>query len=149
MVDVESIRQDVFTALRTILVANVPTYTYASTEFTYSVIAEYSRQAADFPYILLNPALVKVELLNADGSGEEYSIIVQLDLYALELHRRQAIDVGIDSIRKTIIDNQSVLKDTYDLLLDQDPFDESETAPFEDNTQALNTGSIMLRMKLA
>jgi len=143
-----ALRQDVYSAIRTLLVANKPTYDYGSETFTYSIVAEYGRQNASFPYIVLNPASVNVELLCLDGSAPDYMIEVQLDFYAKEQHRRVAIDAGADSVMDTIIDNQASLKSTDGLLLMQDPFDESNTTQFDDSQQVLNTKSLVIKVKV-
>jgi len=148
VVSVAKIRQDVYSAIKTLLVANKPSYTYNDVEYEYTIVAEYGRQASVFPYIVLNKALIGVELLNIDGSGEDYEVSVQLDIFALELHRKIAIDVALDSIQNTFLTNQSSLKSTDGLLLMQEPFDESNTTPFEDNGQVLNTASLIIKMKL-
>lgn len=145
----ETIRQDVYSAIRTLLVANKPSYTYDNATIEYTLVAEYGRQSSSFPYIVLNKALIGVELLNIDGSGEEYEVSIQLDIYALELHRKVAVDVALDSIQNTFLTNQSSLKSTDGILLMQDPFDESNTTPFDDNGQVLNTASIIIKMNLA
>jgi len=147
-VDPTTLRQDVYTAIRTLLVANKPSYDYDSTTFEYSIVAEYGGQSVDFPYIVINPANAKPELLNIDGSGEDYVVNVQLDFYAIEQHRKKAIDVGVDSVRATFLNNQSGLKSTDGLLLMQEPFDESNTTPFEDNNQKLNTASMIIKLKV-
>jgi len=147
-ISTETIRQSVYSVVRALLVANKPNYSYDNATQTYSIVAEYGRQNAVFPYVVMNPASINVELLNVDGSGEDYMADVQLDLYALEAHRKVAIDAGLDSIRNTILTNQSSLQ-TSGLLLMQEPFDESNTTPFEDSGQVLNTSSIILKMKLA
>ena len=143
-----ALRQDVYSAIRTLLVANKPTYDYGGDTFTYSIVAEYGRQNSSFPYIVLNPASVEVTLLNTDGSGEDYEVEVQLDFYAKEQHRKVAIDAGVDSVMDTIIDNQASLKSTDGLLLMQDPFDESNTTQFEDMQQVLNTKSLGIKVKV-
>ena len=143
----ETIRQNVYDAINTLLVANKPSYTYKGTEFEYTIVAEYGRQASSFPYIVLNKALIGVELLNIDGSGEDFKISVQLDIFALELHRKKNVDVALDSIQNTFLTNQTSLKDTDGLLLMQEPFDESNTTPFEDNGQVLNTASLIIKMR--
>jgi len=148
MTQPESIRQDVYSAIRTLLIANKPSYEYGGTTYEFTIVAEYGRQNASFPYVVLNPALIDVALLNLDGSGEDYEIELQLDLFALEKHRQVAIDSGADSIQNTIINNQTSLQTTNSLLLMQDPFDESNTTPFEDSSQVLNTKTLMIKMKL-
>ena len=143
-----TLRQDIYAAIRTLLVANKPSYDFADVTFEYSIVAEYGGQSDEFPYIVINPANVKPELLNIDGSGEDYMVEVQLDFYALEQHRKKAVDVGVDSVRATFINNQASLKSTNGLLLMQEPFDESNTTPFEDNNQKLNTSSMVIKLKV-
>ncbi len=148
MVVPATIRQGVYSAIRAILVANKPSYTYDGTTYEYSIVAEYGRQNSSFPYIVLNKAVIAPVLLNIDGSGEDYEISVQFDLYALEQHRKSVIDIALDSIQNTFIDNQDSLKSEYSLLLMQEPFDESNTTPFSDKNQILNTASLVIKLKL-
>ena len=144
-----TIRQDVYSAVRTLLVANKPTYTYDSATQTYSIVAEYGRQASSFPYIVINPASVQVILLDLDGSGEDYAIEVQLDFYALESHRKKAIDAGQDSARNTFIGNISTFISTDKLSPQEDFWTDTPSPPFQDNGQIINTGSSIVRFKLA
>ena len=147
-VSITTLSQDIYAAIRTLLVANKPSYTYDSVEYQYSIVAEYGDQNTSFPYIVINPVVVDPMLLNIDGSGEDYPVEVQLDFFALQIHRKKAIDVGVDSVRNTVLTSQTTLKDTDGLLLMENPLEESNTAPFEDNSQKLNTKSVTIKLKV-
>ena len=43
---------------------------------------------------------------------------------------------------------ETELKDTDGLLLMENPLEESNTAPFEDNSQKLNTKSVTIKLKV-
>lgn len=145
-----TVRQGTYSAIRTLLVANKPTYTpTGGTLQTYSIVAEYPKDNPSFPLIVLNSPLVDPTLITMDGSGNEQPIDVQLDLYTKEAHGMKAIDAGMDSIQATILDNQATLKDTDKLVLMEDAFDESNPSNFEENNQQINTKSVIIKMKLA
>ena len=147
-VQVETIGQNVYTALRTLILANLPTYSYDSTPFTYSFSSEYPKENPTFPLIILNESMIDVVLLNLDGSGEDYSVEVQLDLYALELHGKKAVTAGKDSLRATFIGNISEFISTDGLIPDEDYWDDSNNSTFQDRNQILNTSSVIVKFKL-
>ena len=75
VVDVASIEQDVYSAIRTLLVANKPTYdrTISGTEttFTYTILSEYPEDNTKFPCIIIDESEVNINLINLDGSEKE------------------------------------------------------------------------------
>lgn len=148
VVSVLAVSQDVFTALRTLIIANKPTYTYNSVTYTYTLVAEYPRDNPTFPIIVLNESSVNVSLINLDGSGEDYKVEVQLDFYAKELHGKKAIDAGRDGLRVTFINNISNFKDTNGLNPMENFWEDSNTDVFQDKNQVINTGSSIIRFKL-
>src|SRR3990167_3286539 len=97
-VSTATLSSDVFTALRTLIIANKPTYTYSGIVQTYTLEAEYPRDNPTFPVVVLNESSVSVRLLALDGSGTDYEVEVQLDFYAKELHGKKAIDAGRDGL---------------------------------------------------
>ena len=148
MVSANTISSDVFTALRTLIIANKPTYVYNGTTFTYTLVAEYPRDNPTFPVVVLNESSVSVSLINLDGSGEDYKVEVQLDFYAKELHGKKAIDAGRDGLKATFINNISNFKDTDGLNPMEDFWDDSNTTPFQDRNQLINTGSSLIKFNL-
>ena len=148
-VSIESIYEDVFAAIRTLLIANKPTYTYDDTEFTYDIIAEYPRNNPSPPLIVLNKAMINVSLINLDRSGEGYDIDVQMDLYTKELHGKAAIDKSLSQLMATFINNFSSLESDNSLIPNGDDFWEaSNNSTFETENQILNTVSVIVRFKL-
>src|SRR3990167_7399449 len=143
-----TISSDVFTTLRTLIISNKPTYTYNGTIFTYTMVAEYPRDNPTFPVVVLNESSVSVSLINLDGSGEDYKVEVQLDFYAKELHGKKAIDAGRDGLRATFIGNIDNFKDTDGLNPMEDFWDDSNTTPFQDRNQIINTGSSLIKFQL-
>lgn len=148
MVTAASIRTGVFTALRTLLNANKPTYTYDSATQTYTVYSQYQEDNPTLPCLVINPSNIAVELITLDGTGSEYLIEVQIDFYARGKHGLNAIDSGRDSVTNTIISNLATLDSTYNLLLREDAFDDSTVGTFMDKVQLINTASSIIRMKL-
>src|SRR3990167_4015650 len=143
-----TISSDVFTALRTLIIANKPTYTYNWTLFTYTMVAEYPRDNPTFPIVVLNESSISVKLLALDGSGTDYGVEVQLDFYAKELHGKKAIDAGRDGLRATFIGNISNFKNTDGLNPMEDFWDDSNTSPFQEGNQVINTGSSLIKFNL-
>ncbi len=147
-VAVATIASDVFTALRALIIANKPTYTYNETVFTYTLVAEHSRTNPSFPEVVLNSSAIKLKLLNLDGSGEDYEVEVQLDFYAKELHEIAAVEAGTDGLRNTFIGNITEFNDTDGLVAQEDFWDDSNIDSFSEGNQVLNTASVIIKFKL-
>lgn len=150
-----TIRQNVYSAIRTLLVANKPTYNVTENAIdgeitkTYTIDSEYPRKNPTFPLIVLNSANISPTLITLDGGTNEQGIDVQLDLYAKESDGMKAIDVGMDGVQDMFLTNQSTLKDTNKLVLMEDAFDESNPSNFEEGNQMVNTKSVIVKLKLA
>jgi len=148
VIDEDAVGQEVFTVLRTLILANLPTYTYDGATQTYSLKAEFSRDNPSFPQVVLNDSKVGIFLLNLDGSGEDYGIEVQLDFYARERHGKKAVAAGKDGLRATFIGNRTNF-DTNNGLVPQEEFwDDSTISTFEDKGQVINTASVIIRFML-
>lgn len=152
VVDVEKIEQDVFTAIRALIIANKPTYTRTDQgveeEFTYNVEAEYPRENPSFPMIVINEPEVDIALINMDGSGEDYPVEVQLDFYAKEIHGKKAISEGKDPMRATFIGNRTSFDIDNGLLMDKNFWNDSNTSFFKNDNQLINTASVVLKFRL-
>ena len=148
VVSVNTIAQDVFTAFETLIVANKPTYTKDGTGYTYSVVAKYPSTNPSFPLIVLNDSMVNLALLNHDGSGEDYDVEVQLDLYTKGDHGTKAIVAGKDSLRKTILGNRSSFDSNNGLIAKENFIEDSNVSAFQDKNQLVNTASMITRFKL-
>ena len=144
----ETLSQDVFTKIRTLIIANKPTYTYNNTIFTYTMVSEYPKDNPTFPIVVLNESSVNVVLLTFDGGGRDYGVEVQLDFYAKEAHGKKAIDAGRDSLRNTFINNISAFINDDGLIPMDDFWDDSNTSPFQDKNQLINTGSSLIKFVL-
>ena len=145
-----TIRQDVYSAIRTLLVANKPTYTDPDGETqTYTITAEFQAENPILPQIAINSALISPILITLDGETNEQGIGVQLDLYVRDKHGYKGIDAGMDSIQNTILTNQTRLKGDDKLVLMTEAFDESNPAEFTSFNQQIKTKSIIIKMKLA
>lgn len=148
MVAISTVRADVFSAISALLIANKPTYTYDSATYTYDTVATFPESNSSFPCIVLNPASVKIMLLNLDGSGEDYSIEVELEFYAKGSHGKKAIDTALDQVMQTFITNISTFNTTNSLLPMEDYLEESNIDIFESNKQIINTAGLRVRFKL-
>ena len=148
-VSATTITQDVFTALRTLIIANKPTYTYNGTTFTYTMVAEYPKDNPTFPVVVLNESSVNVVLLTFDGGGRDYGIEVQLDFYAKEAHGKKAIDAGRDSLRNTFLNNIPTFINDDGLIPMDDFWDDSNISSLQESkNQIINTGSSLLKFML-
>ncbi len=144
-----TIRNDVYDAIRTLLVANKPSYTDKDDNIReYTILSEFSRDNPSFPQIVINSANINVSLITLDGGTNEQMVDVQLDFYEKQDFGFGAIESGIDSVQNTILTNQSSLKDDDKLVLMEEPFDESNPANFEENNQQINTKSFIIKLKL-
>ncbi len=145
-----TIRQGVYSAVRTLLVANKPTYTDPDDETQeYTITAEFQAENPTLPSIAINSALISPILITLDGGTNEQGIAVQLDLYVKDKHGYKGIDAGVDGIQAAFLDNQTSLKDDDKLVLMEDAFDESNPVEFTSFNQQIKTKSIIVRMKLA
>ncbi len=143
-----TVAQDIFSKLRTLIIANKPTYTYDGVEYTYTLESEYPRTNPSFPIVVLNESDIDIALLNLDGSGEDYGAEIQLDFYAKELHGKKSIDAGRDALRAAFLGNISAF-DTDDGLLPQEDFwVDSSSDAFSEKNQVVNTGSSIIKFKL-
>ena len=148
MVSASTIRQDVFTAIRTIIIANKPAYSYNGVTYTYTVVAEYPNTDGVFPCVVINKSNVKLSLINLDGSGEDYAVDCQMDFYAKEAHGKKAIDVAQDALQNTFVGNISTFIATNGLNPMEHFWEDSNSSVFEDGKQVLNTASSIVRFKL-
>ena len=148
VIDESAVGQEVFAVLRTLILANLPTYTYDEDTITYSFKAEYSRDNPSFPQVVLNDSNIGVSLLNLDGSGEDYAIEAQLDFYARERHGKKAVAAGKDKLRSTFIGNLSNFNTNDGLIPDEEFWDDTNISTFEDKGQVINTASVIVKFKL-
>ena len=143
-----TLQSDVFTSLRTLIIANLPTYTYNSTTKTYTLTAEYSSENPTLPEVVLNEAKSKLMLLTMDGSEGEYGVEVQMDFYAPEKHGQKAIGSAQSQLRNTFVGNITNFVSTDRLLPAEDFWEDSNVSPFENNNQILHTGRSIVRFKV-
>ena len=143
-----SIRQGVFAALRTLIIAHKPTYTYNSGTITYSVVAAFPRDNPTFPIVVLNTASIKLIPINIDGSGERYEVEVRLDFYAKEIHGKLAIDTSQGELCATFLANRALFDTNNGLLFAEDFWEDSKPDSFSNGIETLNTGSSLVRFVL-
>jgi len=148
VVNLATISQDVFAALRTLIIANKPTYTYNDTIYTYTMVASQPKQDAVFPCVVLDDSDITDTRITMDaGTGEEM-IEVRLDFYALESHGKKAISVGRDGLRNTFIGNISEFVSTDKIVPQEDFWTDSGIANIELDKQVVNTATSFVRFKL-
>ncbi len=150
MVTAATIRQNVFSTLRTLISDNLPTYNDKDENLqTYSIVAKYSEKDAPFPCIVLNKALIIVPPLTMDAQTVDYEIEVQLQFCAKSSHGKEAIDAGQDSLLNTFIGNIPTFISTDKLIPMEDFWTDNDSSIFEDNNQIVNTATSIVRFKLA
>ncbi len=142
------IGEELFDVLRTLIIANKPTYTFDESTITYTLVAAYPKVNPTFPLVVLNEASINLVILNLDGSGEDYAIEVTLDFYAKEIHGRKAVVVGKDSLRATFLGNKNNFDTDNGLLMQEDFWEDSNISAFEDRNQIINTASSLVRFIL-
>lgn len=147
-ITVAALKPEFFSALRTLIIANKPTFTYNSATVTYNIDASFPNDKAAFPSLVINESNVKLNLLNLDGSGEDYMVTVQLDFYAQEKHGTKAIGTAQSQMANTFIQNMTTFCNTNGLVPMEEFWEDSDISDFTDNGQVLNTGSSILRFKL-
>ena len=148
VVSLATIRQDLFSSLQTLLVANKPTYTYNLTTITYTITSAYPQDNPTFPLIVINKGLIEDQRITMNAATGEEMIEVQLDFYAKELHGTKAIDAGQDGAMNTIIGNISVFISTDGLIPMENFWTDSGIVPFQDKNQILNNSTSIMRFKL-
>lgn len=148
MVSSATIRQDVFDAIRTLIIANKPTYTYNGTTFTYTVLAEYPGEDGVFPCIVINKANIVMPTITMDAQTLDREIEVPMDFYAKEAHGKKAIDVGQDGLMDTFTTNIPTFIATNKLIPQEDFWQDSGNSTFEDKKQVLNMATSTVRFKL-
>lgn len=149
MVSEETIRQDVFTAIRTLLIANKPTYTYDGDTITYTIVAEYPKDDSVFPCIVINKSMVSLTTLTLDAETSDKGIEVNMDFYAKEEHGKKAIDIAQDSVMHTFVGNVPTFVSTDKLIPTEDFWTDSGNSTFQDKNQIINTATSTARFKLA
>ena len=147
-VSTSTLQSDVFTALRTLIIANKPSYIYDGDTYEYTLVSEYPRSNPTFPIVVLEKSKVKLSLVNLDGSGEDYELEIQLDFYAKEQHGTKAIEVGQQSLMSTFAGNITNFKDTDGLMPQQDFWEDGAGDTFQDKNQLINTSSSVVRFSL-
>lgn len=148
MVDAITIRQDVFDAVRDLIIANKPSYTYNGTNYEFTVVAAYPDKDAAFPCIVLDKSLITMPIITMDGLTGDYEIEVSMEIFAKEMHGIKVIDVAQDSLQNTFMSNMSTLISTNKLCPQEDFWKDSGVSTFQDRNQLLNTSTITMRFKL-
>ena len=147
MTELATLAQDVFSALRTLMIANKPSYVFNNTTYTYTVVASQPNDDTAFPCVVLEDSDVKDTRITLDaGTGDE-DIEVTLTFYALEAHGKKAIAVGRDSLRNTFINNISTFITTNKLSPQEDFWTDSGTGTDEYGKQKVNVGIATVRFK--
>ena len=132
-VTLATIRQNVFATIFTIVDDNKPS--------GWTVLSAYPEDNAIFPCIVINPALIKVSIIGLDASCLVVEDIgVEFEFYALSKDNKDKIDQGRDNVQTTLLDKTSTLSDN-NLVLNEDPFDDSNTDSFLSGDEKINTGA--------
>jgi hypothetical protein len=144
-----TIRQGVFSAISTLIIANKPTYTHNGTTYTYIVVAEYPDTDSMFPCIVINKANILMPTITMDAVTLDREIEVPMDFYAKETQGgKKAIDIAQDSIMNTMVGNIPTFIATDKLVPQEDFWQDSGSSVFEDKKQVLNTATSTVRFRL-
>lgn len=144
-----TIRQNVFANLFTLINTNKPSdFTFAGKTITWKILSAFPEDNADFPCIIINSALVKPEILGFTGSCFVIEDIeIEIEFYSLAKYGKERIDIGRDNVQDTLFSNTSTLSDN-NLLLNADPFDDSNVDSFISGKEKINTGASIVKMSL-
>ena len=158
VVTIATLNQDVFSVIRALLIANKPSYAYNGTTFTYTIVAEYPKDTAQFPCIVVNEADSDSSILGNDDFAASHSIDVNptlepeievvLEFYAKEAHGKKAIAAGRDSVRNTIRINIASLFSSGLIPNEKGFLEDSGNGTFQDGNQIINSAALTLRLKL-
>ena len=147
LIDPALMKPTIFTALRTLILANLPTYTYNGATQTYTLKAAYSRENPDFSQIVLNESKVSIIPIQSDGTAMDYEVEVEIEFYAKELHGQKAIVTAQSQLSNTFVQNIPTFNETNGLLPMENFWDDSTISAFQDNNQVIHTGSSIVRFK--
>ncbi len=134
----ETIRQNVFATMYTIIDANKSS--------GWSVFASYPEDEASFPCIILNSANIHPTILTMDSGGYVVEkIIMEVEFFALSKYGDEQIEIGRDNVQNTLLTNQSTL-DIYNLYLKEEPFDDSNVDTFIQGREKIRTAGSIISM---
>lgn len=148
MVELATVRQDAFSAISALIIANKPTYTYNGTVYTYTVVAEYPETDSVFPCIVLNKASINFPVITMDAGTGDTEIEMPIELFAKAKHGKKVIDSALDSLMNTFIGNVSTFISTNKLCPKDDFLQDSGNSTFENKNQIINTATLTVRFKL-
>ena len=148
VVSKSTLRQDIFTALRTLIVAHKPTYTYNGSTITYTLVSAFNDDNPVLPCIVLNESMVNVKPITLDAQTQDYAVEISLDFYAKQLHGKKAIDAGQDSLLATFITNISTFISTDNLEPQEDFWTDEASSDFKSNEQIINTATSNVKFKV-
>lgn len=112
----------------------------------WTVKAAFPEDNTSFPCIVLNPALVKPTILGLDSSCIAIEDIeVEVEFYSLAEQGKDQNDQGRDNVQTTILNNASTLS-TNNLVINEDPFDDSNADSFIIGEQKINTSSSIIKL---
>jgi len=139
-VALNTIRQDFFNNLATLINSNKPT--------GWIVTSSYPESNPTFPCIVINPVKDVFKLLTLDRSKSKHTLAVEIEIFCLAEEGKEQVDLGKDNIQATLTAAFSTLK-TYGLVLDtENPFTDSIVTTEIINDNKLNTASIDVLFKL-
>lgn len=103
---------------------------------------------SSFPCIVVNPVLPKPTIVTLDTGGVIVEDIIQeIEFYSLAKDGKSKIDEGRQNVQNTILDNTSSL-DSNNIILKEDPIDDSNSDSFIVGQQKINTAAMILGLQL-
>ena len=148
MVKQATIRQNTWTALSTLIEANLPTYSFNSEDFEYVFVSEMPNKDVVLPAIELGSARGNFITITMDGATGDIEIEIEIKFYAKELQGKKAIEVAQDDLMNVFIGNISTFIGTDKLVPQEDFWTDNPVSPIEINTQTINTATSTVRFKL-
>ncbi len=142
------LRQNVFTAIESLIEDNLPTYSFDSTPFTYTLVSELPNEDAVFPTVELDSARADFITITLDGATGDIEIEVTLKFYTDEEHGKKAIEVAQDSLMNTFIGNIPTFIGIDNLMPMEDFWTDNIISEIDIDNQVINTATSIIKFKL-
>ena len=131
-----TIRKNTFNTVFTLLDANKLS--------GWTIYSAFPERNPSFPCIVINPAIVSVDVKSLERSVTRRKIQVKLEYYAYAQDGKEAIDEGRDNDQDVILTSFTTLK-TYKMALDtRVPFIDSTVEGVEINGNKFNTAETLV-----
>ena len=148
VVEQETLRQNVFTAIEKLIKANLPTYSFNEEAFEYIFVSKLPNKDAIFPVIVFGGTKGDFITITMDAATGNIEIEVTLEFYTDEKHGKKAIEVAQDGLMNTFIENISTFIDTDKLVPTEDFWTDNIISEIDIDNQVINTATSVVRFIL-